>query len=121
MSDHRVTLARIHLASWAAWASTVAAGVIASGGQTPIAIDDPADYAAFGIAFASCMALVSSAVAAKLDVGGMRASFGPLASAAAMLGGMLPAAWTLAWSRQSGLSGSRSAQRDAGPEPDGRE
>ena len=92
-----MTYARVHLASWASWAGSLVFSLVFSGGQTRLVVDDAGDYVAFGIAFASCMVLVGSSVAAKLLVGGIRASFAPAGAIAAMLGGMLPAAWVLAW------------------------
>jgi hypothetical protein len=92
-----VTYVRVHLATWASWAGTLVFSLVVSGGRTRLVVADPGDYLAFGIAFVSCMALVASSVAAKLSVGGLRASFGPARAIAAMLGGMLPAAWALAW------------------------
>lgn len=93
MSDRGVIYARAHLVAWAVWAGTWVVAIIRAGGQTQIVADTPAEYVELGILFASCFTLVLSAIAAKLHVGGMRATSGPISAAAAMLGLMLPAAF----------------------------
>jgi hypothetical protein len=92
MSDRGVTYARVHLFAWAVWAATWVIAIVRAGGQTQIVADSPAEYVGLGILFVSCFTLVLSAVAGRLRVGALRATYGPIAAAAAMLGLMLPCA-----------------------------
>jgi hypothetical protein len=101
MSDRRVVYARVHIVAWAVWAGTWIVAIIASG-TTQIFADSPMEYLGLGILIASSFTLVGSTVGAKLEVAGMRATTGPISAAGAMLGAMLPAAWTLARTPQQG-------------------
>lgn len=92
MIDRKVAYARLHLCAWALWAATWVVAIIRAG-EIRILADTPAEYVELGILFASCITLVLSAIAARLRVGGMRATSGPISSVAAMLGLMLPAAF----------------------------
>ena len=84
--------ARVHLAAFAVWAGTWVLSLVASGGRTQIVADTPPEYVALGVLFASSATLVGSAVVARLELGGTRATTGPLMAAAAMLGLLLPSA-----------------------------
>ncbi|SDO22045.1 hypothetical protein [Geodermatophilus sp. DSM 45219] len=88
----RTTAARVHLVAFAAWVGTWVVSVVAAGGRTTIVADTPPEYVALAVLFASCVVTVTSAVVARLDVGGTRATTGPLMATAAMLGLMLPSA-----------------------------
>lgn len=96
MTDRTVTYARVHLVAWAVWAGMLVVAAVRAGGYSRVVADSTGEYVAMGVLFASSFALVASSVAAKLRVGGMRATFGPISAAAAMTGAMLPAAVKLA-------------------------
>ena len=92
MTHREVTYARVHVVAWGVWAAMLIAAGIRTGGRGPVAVDTPAEYVALAVTAISCFALVGSAVAARLDVQGMRATLGPISAAAAMSGLMLPCA-----------------------------
>jgi hypothetical protein len=92
MTHREVTYARVHVVAWAVWAAMLIAAGIRTGGRGPVAVDTPAEYVALAVTAISCFTLVGSAVAARLDVQGMRATLGPISAAAAMSGFMVPCA-----------------------------
>ena len=82
----------VHLGAFVVWVGTWVVSIELAGGQTQIVADTPGEYIGLGVLFASCFTLVGSAAAARLEVGGSRATSGPLMAAAAMLGGFVLAA-----------------------------
>jgi hypothetical protein len=96
-SQHRVGRRRlvagwVHVGAFAAWVITWVVGILANGGRTRIVADTPLELAGLAVLFVSCFAIVGSAVVGRLEAGGTRATFGPLMTALAMLGGLVPSA-----------------------------
>jgi hypothetical protein len=97
------TWGRVHLVAFTTWVLTWVVAVVLAGGQTQIVADTPREYTELAILFASAGTIVLSAVQAGLGVGGMRATWGPLASAGALLGIFLPDAVRIV--RRTGATG----------------
>ena len=91
-----ITWSRVHLVAFTTWVLTWVVAVVLAGGQTRIVADTPREYTELAILFAAASTIVLSAVQAGLRVAGMRATWGPLASAGALIGIFLPEAVRIA-------------------------
>jgi hypothetical protein len=91
MRDRAPMWAWLHLVGFAVWvAGLITAGIL--GGGRMVVVDTPAEYVLMGLTAAGCIALVTGAVLARLEVGGTVARRTMLTSVAAMAGVFVPAA-----------------------------